>query len=99
MTQRNASASEELASTADEVSSQAEALHQWVSFFRVAEGSERAWHPVSRPPSPRHSVGAAHSPGHGLKAAAGALAHPGAPAPRAPVSAALPDEDRESKRF
>ncbi|WP_255408555.1 hypothetical protein [Archangium sp. Cb G35] len=32
---------------------------------------------------------------------AGALAHPGAPAPRAsaPVSAALPDEDREFKRF
>ncbi|WNG61615.1 methyl-accepting chemotaxis protein [Archangium gephyra] len=101
VTQRNASASEELASTAEEVSSQAEALRQLVSFFRVAEGSERAWHPVSRPPSPRHSVGAAHTAGRGLKAAAGALAHAGAQAPRAsaPVSAALPDEDRESKRF
>ncbi|MFZ5723460.1 MAG: methyl-accepting chemotaxis protein [Pseudomonadota bacterium] len=39
VTQRNASASEELASTAEEMSSQAEALAQLVSFFRT--GDER----------------------------------------------------------
>ncbi|MFE8603013.1 methyl-accepting chemotaxis protein [Archangium violaceum] len=101
VTQRNASASEELASTAEELSSQAEALSQLVSFFRVVEGSERAWHPGTRPPVGGHFAGKAHSAGHGLKAAAGALAHPGAQAHRAsaPVSAALPDEDREFKRF
>jgi methyl-accepting chemotaxis protein len=38
VTQRNASASEELSSTAEELSAQAEALNQLVSFFRV--GSE-----------------------------------------------------------
>jgi methyl-accepting chemotaxis protein len=36
VTQRNASASEELASTAEEMSAQAEALQDLVSFFRVA---------------------------------------------------------------
>ena len=39
VTQRNASAAEELASTAEELSAQAEALQQLVSFFRVAEGT------------------------------------------------------------
>ncbi|MCY1082443.1 methyl-accepting chemotaxis protein [Archangium lansingense] len=42
VTQRNASASEELASTAEELSSQAEALLRLVSFFQLAEGSGRA---------------------------------------------------------
>jgi methyl-accepting chemotaxis protein len=41
VTQRNASASEELASTAEELSAQAEALLQLVSFFRVGEGIGR----------------------------------------------------------
>jgi methyl-accepting chemotaxis protein len=36
VTQRNASAAEELASTAEEMASQAEALQQLVSYFRVA---------------------------------------------------------------
>jgi methyl-accepting chemotaxis protein len=98
VTQRNASASEELASTAEELSSQAEALSQLVSFFRVAEGHERAWRPVSQPPPTGNSVGRAPSAAHGLKAAAGALGH-GAPAPRASIPAPLPDEDREFKRF
>jgi methyl-accepting chemotaxis protein len=38
VTQRNASASEELASTAEEMSSQAEALQQTISFFKSADG-------------------------------------------------------------
>jgi methyl-accepting chemotaxis protein len=37
VTQRNASAAEELASTAEELSSQAEALRELMGFFRVAE--------------------------------------------------------------
>jgi methyl-accepting chemotaxis protein len=40
VTQRNASASEELASTAEEMSSQAEALQQTIAYFKT--GSERA---------------------------------------------------------
>ena len=40
VTQRNASASEELASTAEEMSSQAEALQQTISFFRSADGRD-----------------------------------------------------------
>ncbi|HZI04473.1 MAG TPA: methyl-accepting chemotaxis protein [Archangium sp.] len=106
VTQRNASASEELASTAEELSSQAEALSQLVSFFHLQERSERAWRPVSHPPSGGHftghsmghPVGRAPSAAHGLKAAANALGSV-APAPRASPPAALPDEDREFKRF
>jgi methyl-accepting chemotaxis protein len=42
VTQRNASASEELASTAEEMSSQAESLLQTVSFFQIGSGSNGA---------------------------------------------------------
>ncbi|OJH34014.1 HAMP domain-containing methyl-accepting chemotaxis protein [Cystobacter ferrugineus] len=63
VTQRNASASEEVASTAEELSSQAEALSQLVSFFRVGNGSERG----SAPPRSLAPMGSA---GHGLNVAA-----------------------------
>ena len=45
VTQRNASASEELAATAEEMASQAEALAQLISFFRLADAAvrRRAW--------------------------------------------------------
>ncbi|ATB41035.1 hypothetical protein CYFUS_006497 [Cystobacter fuscus] len=91
VTQRNASASEELASTAEELSSQAEALSQLVSFFRVTEG-ERGSRPRPRPVVPRASVS------HGLKATAQGLGS-AAPSARQPPSTALLDEDREFKRF
>lgn len=42
VTQRNASASEELASTAEEMAAQAESLQQLVSFFRVSASEEAA---------------------------------------------------------
>jgi methyl-accepting chemotaxis protein len=42
VTQRNASAAEELASTSEEMASQAEALQQLVSFFQTGEGDGRA---------------------------------------------------------
>ncbi len=41
VTQRNASAAEELASTAEEMSAQAETLQQLVSFFRVSSGRRK----------------------------------------------------------
>ncbi|WNG41733.1 HAMP domain-containing protein [Archangium violaceum] len=99
VTQRNASASEELASTAEELSSQAEALNQLMSFFRMREEGERS----SRSPLPQATSGRNHpaqalSAAHGLKAAASG---PGLkrPAPRDAFPPALPDEDREFKRF
>jgi methyl-accepting chemotaxis protein len=57
VTQRNASASEELASTAEEMAAQAEALQDLVSFFRVA-GLE----PVARR-RPARAAGV-HGPAH-----------------------------------
>jgi methyl-accepting chemotaxis protein len=66
VTQRNASAAEELSSTAEEMSSQAEALQQLMGFFQVKEGhhaiSGRA--PLSAPPPPLAL--AAPPPGHAL---------------------------------
>ena len=50
VTQRNASASEELASTAEEMASQAEALQQTISFFATAGHSAPA---APRSPRPR----------------------------------------------
>ncbi|MFL5351752.1 methyl-accepting chemotaxis protein [Archangium sp.] len=102
VTQRNASASEELASTAEELSAQAEALLQLVSFFSVEDGPERGWRMASRSTpgaSSGNPAGRSSSAAQGLKAAANALG-PVAPArdkPSAPAS--LPDEDRDFKRF
>jgi methyl-accepting chemotaxis protein len=50
VTQRNASAAEELAATAEEMAAQAESLQQLVGFFRVDDGSKPA---VNRPAVPR----------------------------------------------
>jgi methyl-accepting chemotaxis protein len=98
VTQRNASASEELASTAEEMAAQAESLQQLMSFFRVA-GEERAARAVRHMPPPSRVPGVPMpSTAQGLKAAASA----GGPAPVAfspPVPAASPDEDHEFKRF
>ena len=57
VTQRNASAAEELASTAEELSSQAEALQRLVAYFRVDEAAS-----AHRPPSRVFSRG---NGGHG----------------------------------
>ena len=56
VTQRNASASEELASTAEEMAAQAESLQQLVSFFKV-EGAEQA-------PAAKYAKAAAHAAPH-----------------------------------
>jgi len=69
VTQRNASASEELASTSEEMSSQAESLQQLMGFFQVNESHGGApWRPA--PAAPRAAVLPAHAP------AAAALPHP-----------------------
>ena len=66
VTQRNASASEELASTAEELASQAEALQQLMAFFRVTGMTEPiAPAPVKRPapapaPAPAKNGGNGH---------------------------------------
>jgi methyl-accepting chemotaxis protein len=78
VTQRNASAAEELSSTAEELAAQAESLQQMMTFFRVVEAGRAALGmaqpvrslrpaPVHLPPSPMHS------PVQGLKAVAQAV--------------------------
>jgi methyl-accepting chemotaxis protein len=79
VTQRNASASEELASTAEEMAAQAEALQELVAFFRVT-GVEQA--PKRRPArapatgaAPVHAVSAlVPADGHGFPRANGVSA-------------------------
>jgi methyl-accepting chemotaxis protein len=97
VTQRNASASEELASTSEELSAQAEALQQLVTFFRVgkeAPGSRpRSWQrPGERAPDviPSAALGLKHA---ASAQRATASAHP------AHVQAPLPSEERDFKRF
>jgi methyl-accepting chemotaxis protein len=72
VTQRNASAAEELSSTAEEMASQAEALQQLIAFFQVRD-AERARAVAPRRPDPaRHAALPAAPPRP--RAAAGALA-------------------------
>ncbi|HEX8439318.1 methyl-accepting chemotaxis protein, partial [Archangium sp.] len=73
VTQRNASASEELASTAEEMSAQAEALNQLVSFFHVAQDAERPSRPAARPAANRPVAPRVPTAAQGLKAAANGL--------------------------
>jgi methyl-accepting chemotaxis protein len=80
VTQRNASAAEELASTAEEMSAQAEALQQMIAFFHSADVPPAQDHRVSAPP--RVQDQAAHTApfrgAHGLplQAAKSATASP-----------------------
>ncbi|BDG04248.1 methyl-accepting chemotaxis protein [Anaeromyxobacter oryzae] len=81
VTQRNASAAEELSSTAEEMSSQAEALQQLMAFFQVAHlGPVRAHAPA---PRPALAAPAAHAISH-------AAPHPAPRAAQAADAAALP---------
>ncbi|WNG42562.1 HAMP domain-containing protein [Archangium violaceum] len=75
VTQRNASAAEELSSTAEELAAQAESLQQMMTFFRVTEtgravqGMAQPVH-LSRPASTPPPV---HSPAQGVRAVAPVL--------------------------
>jgi methyl-accepting chemotaxis protein len=97
VTQRNASAAEELSSTAEEMSAQAGALQQLVAFFRVSEeGAPRhhrgGEHAVSFRAPPAHRARPAAAP----QAPSPARAGNGAPAPSAH---AAPGDDSDFERF
>jgi len=104
VTQRNASAAEELSATAEEMSAQADTLQQLVSFFRVGEVEGKTpWPGVSKPGGGKPAAGAKASPpswslpapAQGLKAASqGTLPPAGEEGPPS-----LSAEDREFKRF
>jgi methyl-accepting chemotaxis protein len=64
VTQRNASAAEELASTAEEMASQAEALQSLVSSFRVEDADARAARPKVAPHVAAALVAKAKGSGH-----------------------------------
>ncbi|WP_243325200.1 methyl-accepting chemotaxis protein [Geothrix sp. SG200] len=69
VTQRNASAAEELSSTAEELASQAEALQQLVAFFKVTGDEAVARHAPAVPfmrPEPAPLAGRAMKPAVGL---------------------------------
>jgi len=89
VTQRNAAAGEELASTAEEMSAQAEALRQLMAFFRLREGGGAG---AAQRPAPAAAAPAPSVPG--------AASRP--PPPRPPV-AVRPNghagADHEFKRF
>ncbi len=88
VTQRNASAAEELSSTAEEMSSQAESLQQLVSFFQVAGQHDGTF----RRPAPRPATPTLLAP----TVRAATLPHPAA------VEARIDDKraaDQEFKRF
>jgi len=93
VTQRNASAAEELASTAEELSSQAETLQQLMSFFRVGHDEARMQPP--RALAPPQGAGAALMTGAWQAAAQVAAS---APAPRVAPGAQV-QEERDFKRF
>jgi methyl-accepting chemotaxis protein len=75
VTQRNASAAEELASTAEEMASQAESLEQLMAFFRV-QGIAETQRPAAAKHAPAPAPKAPAKPdGNGHKSHAVALAH------------------------
>ncbi|MBN1208512.1 MAG: HAMP domain-containing protein [Myxococcaceae bacterium] len=97
VTQRNASAAEELASTAEELSAQAAALQQVVSFFQVFQEEARPPRPMT-PTANKGALGGGQpilpaSAAQGLKAASQGLRSLGQDGP--PPN----PEDREFKRF
>ncbi|KFE69460.1 methyl-accepting chemotaxis protein [Hyalangium minutum] len=106
VTQRNASAAEELSATAEEMSAQADTLQQLVSFFRVGESESRTPWPTLHKPGGGKPAQAGKAPPawsdsdavHGLKAIShGSLSHP--PSKEEKRLSALSSEDREFKRF
>jgi methyl-accepting chemotaxis protein len=89
VTQRNASAAEELSSTSEEMVAQAESLKQLVGFFQVNGQTHAGWAP-HRPDEAVHAPHVAHAP---------ALPHPAVHAAKAAKTPAQPASDREFKRF
>ncbi len=94
VTQRNASAAEELSSTAEEMASQAEALQQLVSFFQVREGAGRNG-------NLKFQIHAPHllAPRAAAAAPSSALAPPRPVLPHSPTNVVRKSGDHEFKRF
>jgi methyl-accepting chemotaxis protein len=91
VTQRNASAAEELSSTAEEMAAQAESLQRTIGFFQLAEAGAR------RRPAP-HAPALPHPPGApAARPVQPALPRPAAAAPRA--AAEPPGTDGGFRRF
>ena len=92
VTQRNASASEELASTAEEMAAQAESLQETMRFFRLGDEAER---------SPRGVAAAAHgTPPARPRQSNGNGTHPrNGTAPARIPALAVPSSDRDFERF
>ncbi|WP_426752454.1 methyl-accepting chemotaxis protein [Myxococcus sp. Y35] len=86
VTQRNASAAEELSSTAEEMATQAESLLQMMTFFRLADGSGYTGRGAPMPKSPAPRLPS--SPAKGLFAAAQG------PVPSAPPASSNQDFQR-----
>ncbi len=104
VTQRNATAAEELSGTAEELSAQAETLQQLVAFFQVGQGEgsppraevKRAGGEPPRTGGPGAPVARSlPTPAQGLKAASQA----DIPKPREASPPPLSADDREFKRF
>jgi methyl-accepting chemotaxis protein len=94
VTQRNASAAEELASTAEEMSGQAESLQQVIGFFHLDDGHDAA--PL-RPAAPRAPALPARAPAPAAALHA-ALPHPVAARPGR-LDGRQAASDRGFKRF
>jgi methyl-accepting chemotaxis protein len=100
VTQRNASAAEELSTTAEEMAQQAETLRQLIGFFRVAGMEEAGW---SQRPAAR-AFSAPQSPAPAPPAAPRQEAPPAAVARAAhggngSVLAGAAPDDRDFTRF
>jgi methyl-accepting chemotaxis protein len=99
VTQRTASAAEELSSTAEGLAAQAEALQQLMAFFRVAGQGEK---PGARPaapalaghPAPAPAAPPRPTPVPAMPAATAPAGGGNGPAPRVAVP-----EDRDFTRF
>jgi methyl-accepting chemotaxis protein len=90
VTQRNASAAEELSSTAEEMASQAESLQSLMSFFRLDDALERSAraHAERTGQAVQHAAVLAHRPYQPLPAIPPPSAYAGATAKAAPALAA-----------
>ncbi|WP_257451161.1 methyl-accepting chemotaxis protein [Archangium lipolyticum] len=86
VTQRNASAAEELSSTAEELAAQAESLQQMMTFFRVAETTQAQQVRSLRPPPVQQP---ALTPPPGLRTVAHAM----------PAAQAAQTHSQDFKRF
>jgi methyl-accepting chemotaxis protein len=100
VTQRNASAAEELASTAEEMASQAESLQQLVGFFQVAGGADDAAEVGSRGRAPARVIALAPAPRPNAPEGAGRTLTAGAAPRRARLAEGqLAAGDHEYRRF